>query len=264
MYIDCKSLANNIKEDVKGKIKNKEKPKLTIVQVGNNPASNSYVKGKIKDCEEVGIICNHVRYDENMTEEELIKEVKTLQETCSGIIVQLPLPKHINEANVTNAIDSAKDVDGFRKESLFIPCTPLGIMHILEHHTDLYGKDVLIINRSNIVGRPLVNLLLDKDATVTIAHSRTKNLFEKFKSADIIITAVGIPKFIKKEYINENQIIVDVAINRDENGKLCGDVEIGCEEIPASVTPVPGGVGLLTRAMLLYNTCLAHDSKMEE
>lgn len=254
MYINCKEKAQQIKNEITRKIDPNKPPILTIVQVGDNAASNSYIKGKLKDCEEVGIAYNHYKYNDDIPESVLVKNIKTLQESCGGIIVQLPLPKHINENNIINAIDKEKDVDGFKVDSPFTPCTPLGIMTVLEDITDLNGKDVLIINRSSIVGRPLVNLLLNKDATVTIAHSKTNNLIDKIKTHDIIITAVGIPNFIKKEHLHKGQIVIDVAINRDENGKLCGDVEKGCEEV-ADVTPVPNGIGLMTRVSLLKNTC---------
>ncbi len=252
MYINCKLKSNEIKEELKRKINIKKPPILTVVQVGNNPASNSYIKGKKKDCEDVGMICNHIKYEEQISENELIYNINSLQKHCDGIIVQLPLPKHISERNVISAIDKGKDVDGFRIDSQFEPCTPLGIMTILEDITDLNGKDILIINRSNIIGRPLVNLLLNKDATVTIAHSKTKDIANKIKRANIIITAVGIPNFIKKEYLHNGQIVIDVSINKDNNNKLCGDCEKGCEEI-ADVTPVPNGIGLMTRVSLLKN-----------
>lgn len=257
MYINCKKKAQQIKEELKNKINQNNPPILTIVQVGENPASNSYIKGKINDCKEVGIVYNHYKFDDNIPETVLIENIKSLQKSCNGIIVQLPLPKHINKQNIINAIDREKDVDGFRMDSPFTSCTPLGIMTILEDVADLKGKDVLIINRSNIVGKPLVNLLLDKDATVTIAHSKTNNLVDKIKSHDIIVTAVGIPDFIKKEHVREGQVVIDVAINRDENGKLCGDVERGCEEI-ADITPVPNGIGLMTRVSLLSNAQTAY------
>lgn len=259
MYINCKEKAQKIKQELKSKINPNIPPVLTIIQVGDNPASNSYIKGKLKDCEEVGIAYNHYKYDDSIPESVLIANIKSLQKSCDGIIVQLPLPKHINENNIISAIDKEKDVDGFKINSPFTPCTPLGIMNLLKDITDLTGKDVLVINRSNIVGRPLVNLLLDKDATVTIAHSKTKDLFQKIKIYDIIITAVGIPNFIKREYIKEGQIVIDVAINKDNDGKLCGDVEKGCEEI-ADITPVPGGVGILTRNSLLENTFTAYEN----
>lgn len=271
MYIDCKKKAQEIKNGLKQKISmNEDKPILTIVQVGNNPASNSYVKGKIKDCKEVGIICNHIKYEnEKITEDELTADLLQLQKECDGIIVQLPLPKHLKIESILPYVYKEKDVDGFLADSPFTPCTPNGIMTILEEVTDLCGKDVLIINRSNIVGRPLVNLLLDKDATVTIAHSKTKNIRSKINKADIIITAVGIPNFItyndlfyydKPLIQHKRQIIIDVSINRDENGKLCGDVEKGCEDI-ADITPVPNGIGLMTRASLLQNVYKSYEDK---
>ena len=256
MYINCKEKAEKIKNDLKEKISKLDaKPILTVLQVGDNPVSNTYIKGKVKDCKEVGIICNHIKFKEEISEKELAQNIKQLQKRCHGIIVQLPLPKHISKEYIINSIDTMKDVDGFKKDSLFTPCTPLGIMEILKEF-DLTAKDVLIINRSNIVGRPLVNLLLDKDATVTIAHSKTKELQRKITLADIVITATGVPNFIKSHNLKKDAIVIDVGINRDNNGKLSGDVDEYCSK-NALVTPVPGGIGLMTRAALLMNTYVA-------
>lgn len=235
-----------------------DKPLLYVIQVGENEASDSYIKGKKKDCEEVGIICKTVFFRESMKEDALIKFIERLDDfgEYDGVIVQLPLPKHINKYRIIEAIPKEKDVDGFRKDSRFIPCTPAGIMKILEPF-NIEGKDCLIINRSDIVGKPLVNLLLDKNATVTIAHSKTKDIENKIRNADVIISAVGVPNFIDLNLIGSNKIFIDVSINRDDNGKLCGDINKDVYKYSYNnlyITPVPNGVGLLTRAMLLENT----------
>lgn len=261
ILINCKEIANKIKTDIKNEIlecKKGRNPILYVIQVGDNSASESYIRGKKKDCEEVGIVCKPVHLDESISENDLINLIKNIIEIeeCDGIIVQLPLPKHINKNHIINVIPKDKDVDGFRRDSDFTPCTPAGIMKILEPF-DIVGKDCLIINRSDIVGKPLVNLLLDRDATVTIAHSKTKDLVTKIKNADIIITAVGIPNFIGTNLVLNNKIFIDVSINRDENNKLCGDISKETYNYlyrNSYVTPVPNGVGLLTRAMLLQNT----------
>ena len=231
---------------------------LYVIQVGDNSASESYIKGKKKDCEDVGIVCKLVHLHESISENDLIDLIRdiTKNEECDGIIVQLPLPSHIDKNHIIDVIPKEKDVDGFRKDSDYIPCTPAGIMKVLDKF-DITGKDCLIINRSNIVGRPLVNLLLDKDATVTIAHSKTKDLHTKIKNADIIITAVGIPNFITTNMISNDKIFVDVSINRNEDNKLCGDISKETYNYlyrNSYITPVPNGIGLLTRAMLLQNT----------
>ena len=261
ILINCKEIANEIKTNIKNKIlecKRERNPILYVIQVGDNSASESYIKGKKKDCEDVGIVCKLVHLHESISENDLIDLIRdiTKNEECDGIIVQLPLPSHIDKSHIINVIPKEKDVDGFRKDSDFIPCTPAGIMKVLDEF-NIAGKDCLIINRSNIVGRPLVNLLLDKDATVTIAHSKTKDLHTKIKNADIVITAVGIPNFITTNMISNNKIFVDVSINRNEDGKLCGDISKETYNYlyrNSYITPVPNGIGLLTRAMLLQNT----------
>ena len=262
MVINCKDISNEIKYGLKSTISNIQKrykkpdPVLYVIQVGDNQASNSYIKGKKKDCEEVGIICKHIKVPENISEVELVSYIENLNaNNYDGLIVQLPLPKHIDKNVIINAIPKEKDVDGFRKDSKFVPCTPLGIMKVLERFS-VAGKDCLIINRSDIVGKPLVNLLLDRDVTVTIAHSKTKNLKHKIHNADIIITAVGIPDFITKDMISSDKIFIDVSINRGESGKLCGDISKDVERYKwknTYITPVPNGIGLLTRAELLMN-----------
>ena len=261
ILINCKEIANEIKTNIKNKIlecKRERNPILYVIQVGDNSASESYIKGKKKDCEDVGIVCKLVHLHESISENDLIDLIRdiTKNEECDGIIVQLPLPSHIDKSHIINVIPKEKDVDGFRKDSDFIPCTPAGIMKVLDEF-NIAGKDCLIINRSNIVGRPLVNLLVDKDATVTIAHSKTKDLHTKIKNADIVITAVGIPNFITTNMISNNKIFVDVSINRNEDGKLCGDISKETYNYlyrNSYITPVPNGIGLLTRAMLLQNT----------
>ena len=261
ILINCKEIANEIKTNIKNKIlecKRERNPILYVIQVGDNSASESYIKGKKKDCEDVGIVCKLVHLHESISENDLIDLIRdiTKNEECDGIIVQLPLPSHIDKNHIIDVIPKEKDVDGFRKDSDYIPCTPAGIMKVLDKF-DITGKDCLIINRSNIVGRPLVNLLLDKDATVTIAHSKTKDLHTKIKNADIIITAVGIPNFITTNMISNDKIFIDVSINRNEDGKLCGDIAKETYNYlyrNSYITPVPNGIGLLTRAMLLQNT----------
>ena len=261
ILINCKEIANEIKTNIKNKIlecKRERNPILYVIQVGDNSASESYIKGKKKDCEDVGIVCKLVHLHESISENDLIDLIGdiTKNEEYDGIIVQLPLPKHINKNHIIDVIPKDKDVDGFGKNSDYIPCTPAGIMKVLDKF-DITGKDCLIINRSDIVGRPLVNLLLDKDATVTIAHSKTKDLHTKIKNADIVITAVGIPNFITTNMISNNKIFVDVSINRNEDGKLCGDIAKETYNYlyrNSYITPVPNGIGLLTRAMLLQNT----------
>lgn len=257
MIINCKNLAAEIKQNIKTVVEDEYlNLTLTIVKVGDDPASESYVRGKVKDCEEVGIRAEVIRLPENTEEATLLKVVELAQGKSDGIIVQLPLPKHIDKDKVINAIRQDKDVDGFRKDSYFTPCTPAGIMRMLPK--DLTGKDCLIINRSNIVGRPLVNLLLDRNGTVTIAHSKTKDLETKIGNADIIITGVGIPNFIKLDKVKKHQVIIDVSINRGEDGKLCGDLEKPQGDVDFVYSSVPGGVGLMTRAMLLYNVLKSH------
>ena len=261
ILINCKEIANEIKTNIKNKIlecKRERNPILYVIQVGDNSASESYIKGKKKDCEDVGIVCKLVHLHESISENDLIDLIRdiTKNEEYDGIIVQLPLPSHIDKKHIIDVIPKEKDVDGFRKDSDFIPCTPAGIMKVLDEF-NIAGKDCLIINRSDIVGRPLVNLLLDKDVTVTIAHSKTKDLHTKIKNADIVITAVGISNFITTNMISNDKIFIDVSINRNEDGKLCGDIAKETYNYlyrNSYITPVPNGIGLLTRAMLLQNT----------
>ena len=231
-------------------------PKLAIIQVGNVEASNRYIKNKVKDCEEVGIIADVYQYPEDITEHELCEAVKLDQEHYDGVIVQLPLPPHIREKAVVAAINPLKDVDGFHPDSPYDPATPGGIMKYLRAcEFDLTGKDVVIIGRSNIVGKPLARMMTDADATVTLCHSKSK-LAAHIYTCDLIVTAVGKPKFLNCFPIHVP--VIDVGINFDENGKLCGD----CFNTEGrDVTPVPGGVGLLTRCALLDNVIHAKEMR---
>lgn len=265
-----KIIAAQVKERVsKDVVKSKEKgiePKLVIIKVGDDPASEVYVKGKIKDCIEVGIIVHLIELESSISEEKLLDEINYISndETVHGVLVQLPLPKHISESKIIEAIPSSKDVDGFSLENIgklwsgangFVPCTPAGCIEILKHTgKPISGKHAVIIGRSNIVGKPMAALLLNENATVTICHSKTNNLKEICKTADILIVAVGKPKMINEEYIKPGAIVIDVGINRDENNKLCGDVDFAsAAQVASFITPVPGGAGLMTRAMLLQN-----------
>lgn len=229
-------------------------PKLAIIQVGNVEASNRYIKNKVKDCEEVGIIADIYQYPEDITEIELCENIKLDQPHYDGVIVQLPLPPHIREKAVVAAIDPKKDVDGFHVDSPYPPATPGGIMMYLKHcNFDLVGKDVVIIGRSNIVGKPLARMMTDADATVTLCHSKSK-LSKHVYGCDLLVTAVGKAGFVNCYPLH--MPIIDVGINFDENGKLCGD----CFNTEGrDVTPVPGGVGLLTRCALLENVIRAKE-----
>lgn len=259
-YVSCKEYTQLRKQELKEEIsKSHKNPRLVVIQVGDNQASNSYIRGKEKDCNEVGIDFQLVKLPNKISEDELLNRIKIFNndENTNGLIVQLPLPKHINVDNIKQFINPNKDVDGFHKDSKFIPCTPLGIINYLKYNNiKIKGKHVAILGRSDIVGKPMSELMLKENATVTICHSYTNNLKFYTQNADIIISAIGRPKFITKEYISSNKpIIIDVGINRDENNKLCGDIDYDsvtkyCELI----TPVPKGVGLLTRLSLLENT----------
>lgn len=230
-----------------------ERIQLAIISVGKNSASERYVRNKIKDCEEVGIIAHNYGYDEAIKTEELIGEINDLQEFYDGLIVQLPLPKHIDYNKVKLAINPEKDVDGFHPLSKFKPATPLGIMNYLKDcGVELRGKNVVIIGRSEIVGRPLARMMTDADATVTLCHSRTPDFWKFIGNAQIVICAVGKAHFLDCAKISDDTIVVDVGINFDENGKLIGDC-YNIEGKEGTVTPVPGGVGLLTRVALLEN-----------
>lgn len=277
--IDGKQIAGLVTEKVKERVEHlKSKgvvPGLAVVLVGSNPASQTYVSNKAKTCERLGMYSVLIELDENITEKELLKNVEALNqdEKIHGILVQLPLPSQIDEDRVISAISPQKDVDGFHPESVgkmmigqqsFLPCTPFGIMKLLEYSAvDISGKHAVIIGRSNIVGKPMGQLLLQKDATVTYCHSKTKDLRSFTKQADILVVATGRTKMIDASYIKEGAVVIDVGINRDENNKLCGDVDFAsAQEVASKITPVPGGVGPMTIAMLMENTCLAAENTL--
>ena len=270
--IDGKQISLDTKNELKEKVaKYKEQGieiTLAVVKVGNDPASAVYVRNKEKACEYVGINSKTLALPEETTEEELLNVVKELNEdkNVNGILVQLPLPKHIDESKVLLTIDSTKDVDGFHPvnvgkmvigEDTFLPCTPAGIIEMIKRtDIDIEGKECVVIGRSNIVGKPMAMLMLKENATVTIAHSRTKDLKEVTKRADIIVAAIGKAKFVTADYVKEGAVVIDVGMDRDENGKLCGDVDFeSVSKVASAITPVPGGVGPMTVTMLLVN-CL--------
>ena len=275
MLLDGKALSNKIKQELKQEIntlveKYEKTPALSIVVVGSNPASEIYVRNKVKSATNIGMKATVTKLDENVTMEELIKVVDDLNndKEVNGIIVQLPLPKHLHEQTIIDRISNEKDVDGFgllNKGKLLAgidslrPATPYGIMKLLdEYNISIEGKNALVIGRSNIVGKPIALMLLEKNATVTIAHSRTQNLKEVAKNADIIVVAVGKAKFLTADMVKDGAVIVDVGINRVD-GVLYGDVDFEnvCEKA-SYITPVPGGVGPLTIASLLENTVKAY------
>lgn len=245
-------------------------PGLTVVLVGNHPASLSYVKAKVKDCEKVGIASEVIRLSEDITEQELLKELEKLNhnEAVHGILVQLPLPDHINEKVILHAIAPEKDVDGFHPinvgnmmigDQCYLPCTPHGIVRMVKDSgVEIAGKHVVVIGRSNIVGKPVSLLMLQENATVTICHSKTKDLAKIASEADILIAAIGRPQIITADYIKPGAVVIDVGVNRLDTGKLVGDVDYqNVLEKAGYITPVPGGVGPMTRTMLLYNTLQA-------
>lgn len=261
-------VAREIRSELKKKIEDlKRAPHLVVILVGNNPASETYVGGKEKACAQVGMKSSVVRMDDSISEETLIQKIDELNSDHSvdGILVQLPLPKHINELNVLERIDINKDVDGFHPmnvgrlsigEDAIVSCTPLGIMRLLESvgMDDLSAKHVVVMGRSNIVGKPMVQLLLKKNATLSIVHSKTENIKEITKQADILIVAVGQERLVDETYIKDGVTIIDVGIHRTENG-LCGDVNFDrVIDKVEHITPVPKGVGPMTIAMLLENT----------
>ena len=272
MTIDGKAISQKIKDELKEQAAALKKQGITItlavIQVGNDPASTVYVRNKKKGCEYVGIESLSYELPEETTQQELLSLIGELnrKEEVNGILVQLPLPAHIDEDKVIRAIHPKKDVDGFHPQSVgalcigqpgFVSCTPAGIIQLLKRsNIEIAGKECVVLGRSNIVGKPMAVLMLRENATVTIAHSRTRDLKEVTKRADILIAAVGKPKMITADYVKEGAVVIDVGINSDENGKLCGDVDFeSVEPLCRAITPVPGGVGPMTIAMLL-NNCL--------
>ncbi|HDM8461905.1 TPA: bifunctional methylenetetrahydrofolate dehydrogenase/methenyltetrahydrofolate cyclohydrolase FolD [Listeria monocytogenes] len=272
--IDGKKLAKEIQEKVTREVaelvKEGKQPGLAVVLVGDNQASRTYVRNKQKRTEEAGMKSVLIELPENVTEEKLLSVVEELNEdkTIHGILVQLPLPEHISEEKVIDTISFDKDVDGFHPVNVgnlfigkdsFVSCTPAGIIELIKSTgTQIEGKRAVVIGRSNIVGKPVAQLLLNENATVTIAHSRTKDLPQVAKEADILVVATGLAKFVKKDYIKPGAIVIDVGMDRDENNKLCGDVDFDDVVQEAGfITPVPGGVGPMTITMLLANTLKA-------
>ena len=277
--LDGKAVSLKVKESVKVRAEELKKfgvePTLAVVLVGEDKASQTYVRAKEKACNEYGIKSVAHRLSENTTQNELLAliNVLNLDDSIHGILVQLPLPKHIDTNVVLAAIDPRKDVDGFHAVNVgklvsgldgFVPCTPLGVMEILkEYSIDVAGLNAVVIGRSNIVGKPMANLLLNASATVTVTHSKTKNLKEICKNADLIVAAIGKPFFLKADMVKDGAVVVDVGINRLDDGRLVGDVDF--EEVAPKcsyITPVPGGVGPMTIAMLLNNTILAAQAKI--
>ena len=272
MILDGKQLSQELKDEMRQEVDALAKeygrrPCLMVVIVGNNPASQSYVRGKIKATEYVGFDGSLVSLPEDVTEDALIAEIERLNqnEMVDGILVQLPLPKHISEDRVIASISPEKDVDGFHATNVarlwlnqpcIVPCTPKGVIVMLDRAgIEISGKNAVVVGRSNIVGKPVAKLLLDRNATVTIAHSRTKNLKEVCRQADILVAAVGRPQMLTADYIKPGAAVIDVGINRLEDGRLVGDVDFeGAKEIAGAITPVPGGVGPMTITMLMRNT----------
>lgn len=274
ILIDGKELARKTRQNLKIDCDNlKSKgiiPKLAVIMVGDNPASKVYVKNKSKACEEVGIEYEEFLLDENTTQKDLISLIEQLneREDVTGILLQSPIPAHLDINEAFRTISPKKDVDGFHPVSVgkltlgqdtFVSCTPYGVIKMFEEYNiDLEGKNVVIIGRSNIVGKPLIQCCLNKNATVTVCHSRTKNLAEHTKRADIVIVAIGKAKFLKEDMVKDGAVVIDVGINRGEDGKLCGDVDFENVSQKASyITPVPGGVGPMTIAMLMNNVIKA-------
>lgn len=268
--IDGKKISGEIKDELKEKVAKYKSEgvdiTLAVIQVGQDPASTVYVGNKKKACEYIGIRSLAYELDEDITQEKLLELIAELNERkdINGILVQLPLPKHICEDAVIQAIVPEKDVDGFHPQSVgalsigekgFVSCTPAGIIQLLKRsNIDIAGKECVVVGRSNIVGKPISMLLLRENGTVTICHSKTHDLKEVTKRADILVVAIGKPKFITKDYVKAGAVVIDVGIHRNENNKLCGDVDFeDVEPVASAITPVPGGVGPMTIAMLMHN-----------
>ena len=277
--IDGKALSEKVLKEIEKEHSELEKKVgrkagLAVIIVGENPASQIYVRNKIRACEKVGFHSETIRLDENITEENLLLEIEKLNNNSNidGILVQLPIPKHIDGLKIINAISAEKDVDGFHTTNIgkmmigdetgFLPCTPAGVVHMFEEYNiNLEGKDVLVIGQSNIVGKPMTLLLIKKRATVQVCNSKTKNLSEKLQKADVVVVAAGSPKLVKASDVKEDVVVIDVGINRVD-GKLCGDVDFEEVSKKASfITPVPGGVGPMTIAMLIKNTFKSYKQK---
>ena len=276
--INGKEIALNLRNQLKQKVQAFPKTiGLSVVIVGNDPASKIYVRNKVKACEEIGIKSSVYELDESISQTELENLLSTLgkDENTHGILLQLPLPKGFDAESAMSKIPPEKDVDGFSAVDLgnlalnkpnFVACTPLGVMKMLEFYgIDLTGKNAVVLGRSDTVGKPMAMLLLNANATVTICHSKTVNLPAICKSADVLVSAIGKPKYVTADMVKEGAVVVDIGMNRDENGKLCGDVDYENVAPKTSyITPVPGGVGPMTITMLLYNTYKAAQSSLKE
>ena len=280
--IDGKLVSSKVREEIRANIEELKEasgiiPGLAVILVGDNPASQVYVRNKHKACSDVGINSIQIYMPEETTEAELLDKIRELNDASDvhGILVQLPLPRHINEEAVINSIAPSKDVDAFHPINVgkimtgsysFLPCTPAGIMTLLDYYSiDITGKKCVIVGRSNIVGKPMALLLLEKNGTPTICHSRTKDLSLVTREADILVVAIGKPCFIGQNDVKEGAVVIDVGINRLENGKLVGDVDFNAVEKKASyITPVPGGVGPMTITTLLQNTLTAAKNTLKK
>lgn len=277
--IDGKALSQKILKEIEEEHSKLEKEMgrkagLAVIIVGENPASQIYVRNKIRTCEKVGFHSQTIKLNENISEKDLLSEIEKLNndEKIDGILVQLPIPKHINELKIISAISAEKDVDGFHTTNIgkmmigdetgFLPCTPYGVMQMFEEYNiDLQGKDIVVIGQSNIVGKPMTLMLIQKKATVQTCNSQTKNLSEKLQKADVIVAAAGSAKLVKTKDVKEGVVVIDIGINRVD-GKLCGDVDFEEVSKKASfITPVPGGVGPMTIAMLMKNTLKSFKNK---
>ena len=274
--IDGKAIASQIKEELKEQVaalkEQGREVSLAVIQVGEDKASSVYVNNKKKACEYIGIRSLSYHLPEEVSEEELLKLINTLNQddAVNGILVQLPVPKHIDEDRVIKAIDPKKDVDGFHPQSVgalsigqpgFVSCTPAGIIELLKRsNVEITGKECVVVGRSNIVGKPMGLLLLRENGTVTVCHSKTADLRAVTKRADILVVAIGKPQFIDETYVKEGAVVIDVGIHRDENNRLCGDVNFDrVKDVAEKITPVPGGVGPMTICMLMHNVVKAEE-----
>ena len=274
--IDGKAIAAQIKEELKEQVaalkEQGREVSLAVIQVGEDKASSVYVNNKKKACEYIGIRSLSYHLPEEVSEEELLKLINTLNQddAVNGILVQLPVPKHIDEDRVIKAIDPKKDVDGFHPQSVgalsigqpgFVSCTPAGIIELLKRsNVEITGKECVVVGRSNIVGKPMALLLLRENGTVTVCHSKTADLRAVTKRADILVVAIGKPQFIDETYVKEGAVVIDVGIHRDENNRLCGDVNFDrVKDVAEKITPVPGGVGPMTISMLMHNVVKAEE-----
>ena len=278
--LDGKALSNKIRLEIKEEltklyVATDKRCSLAVVMIGDNPASAIYVRNKIKACEEVGFKSVAVKMPAETTQEQAEEQIKKLNQDPNifGILVQLPLPKHLNEKKLLKLISVEKDIDGFSAENVgkltlgedaLFACTPNGVIQMLKaYNIAMSGKNAVVIGRSNIVGKPMALLLLKENCTVTVCHSKTQNLADFTKNADILVCAIGIAKFVKADMVKKGAVVVDVGMDRDENGKLCGDVDFDAvKEVSSYITPVPGGVGPMTITMLMYNTLQAFKSSL--